>query len=108
MNLKSQFNQNFYTPKCEDWVKKLAQSCLFCRLNQDRKVLQTKGSVREYQNNLIPGKIWNFDVLFMPRSNSGYRYILTMVETLTSYICAIPIKTLKTKPVAEAFRTFCR
>ena len=43
-NLLMQFNTNFYSPKSEEWIKKLAQSCLFCRLNQDRKVLQTKGS----------------------------------------------------------------
>jgi hypothetical protein len=87
-------------------VKKLAQSCLFCRLNQDGKILQTKGSHREHQDNLTPGKVWNFDILFMPRSNNGFRYILTMVETVSLYICAMPIRTLKGKPVAEAFRTF--
>jgi hypothetical protein len=105
-NLLMQFNTNFYSPRSEEWIKKLAQSCLFCRLNQDRKVLQTKGSHRQYKNELTPGKIWNLDILYMPRSSSGFRYILTLVEKISSYICAMPIRTQISKPVAEAFRTF--
>jgi hypothetical protein len=105
-NLLMQFNTNFYSPKSEEWIKKLAQSCLFCRLNQDRKVLQTKGSHQQYENELTPGKIWNFHILYMPKSSSGFRHILTMVEKISSYFCAMPIQTLKSKPVAEAFRIF--
>ena len=32
-NLLMQFNANFYSPQSEEWIKKLSQSCLFCRLN---------------------------------------------------------------------------
>ena len=68
--------------------------------------LKTKGSHCQHQDNLTPGKDWNSDILYMPKSNNGFRYILTLVETVSSYICAMPIQTLKGKPVAEAFRTF--
>ena len=105
-NLHQQFGDNFYTPDAEKWIKRLSQSCLFCRLNENKRTMKTKGSHKEIHNNLIPGKVWGCDVLYMPRSSSGYRYILTLCETLTSYICAIPIKTLKSKPVTEAFRMF--
>jgi hypothetical protein len=82
-NLLMQFNTNFYSPRSKEWIKKLAQSCLFCRLNRDRKTLQTKGSHRKYESEITPGKIWNLDILFMPKSSSGSRYILTLVEKIS-------------------------
>ena len=105
-NLFQQFSENFYTPEAEKWIKRLSQSCLFCRLNENKRTMKTKGSHKEIHNNLIPGKIWGCDVLYMPRTSSGYRYILTLCETLSSYICAIPLKALRSGPVTAAFRMF--
>ena len=49
LNLQLQFNANFYTYKCAELVKTLAQSCLLCRLNQDRKTMATKGDYRHFK-----------------------------------------------------------
>ena len=42
----------------------------------------------------------------MPRSNAGYRYILTFTEKVSSYLAAIPIKNLNNSQVAAALQLF--
>ena len=50
--------------------------------------------------------MWSLDILYMPRSNAGYRYILTFAEKVSSYLAAIPIKNLNNSQVAAALPLF--
>jgi hypothetical protein len=47
------------------------------------------------------------DVAHLPRSSNGFKYIFVMVERLTSYITALPLRTLKASSLSAAFRIFC-
>ena len=42
----------------------------------------------------------------MPRSRRGYRFCLVIVERLTSFISAIPLKSLNADSTADAIRLF--
>ena len=104
--LLAQFNMNFYVRNAEHIVANLKQTCLFCRLNSDRRKLHVKGTYRTFQDDLQLNKVWTADILYLPKSAEGYQYILTMAEKITSYITAIPLKILSTKRVSDAFRVF--
>ena len=79
---------------------------MLCRLNAERKVLTVKGLTRENQNDITPGRFWMADVLYMPVSSEGHRFILTLTERLSSYICALPLKSLNVRHVCNAIEVF--
>merc|ERR1711940_390592 len=97
---------NFYVQNAEHIVANLKQTCLFCRLNSDRRKLNVKGANRTFQDDLQVNKVWTADILYLPKSAEGFKYILTLAEKITSYIAAIPLKILSTKGVSDAFRVF--
>ena len=79
---------------------------MVCRLNAERKDLTVKGLTRENQNDITPGKFWVADILYMPVSSEGHRFILTLTERLSSYVCALPLKSLTVRHVCNAIEVF--
>ena len=55
---------------------------------------------------MTPGKFWQADLLYMPPSCEGHKFILTITERLTSYVCALPLKALSVKHVCNALEVF--
>ena len=45
-------------------------------------------------------------MLHMPASSSGHRYILTLAERISSYVCGLALKSLNSTAVTTAFRQF--
>ena len=84
------FRSNFWCRNLEDALKSIKNGCLICRLNADRRELAVKGVKRRWQNDVTPGKVWQADILYMPTSNEGHKFILTLTERVTSYVCALP------------------
>ena len=105
-NLRLKFRSNFWCKNLEDALKSVKNACLICRLNSERKDLAVKGVTRENQNDLTPGRFWQADVLYMPASSEGHKYILTLTERLTSYVCALPLKSLSVRHVCNAIEVF--
>ena len=105
-NIVAQYNSNFYTKGVDNISKKVVQGCLHCELNRKRKRLLVKGSQRTFQDNVCPGEVWILDCLFLPKSSSGHAFVLVLTERLSSYIAAMPLRTLNSHHVGEAFRTF--
>ena len=105
-NMVSQYNCNFYTKGVDEISRKVVQGCLHCMLNKRRRRLLVKGTQRTYQEDVCPGSVWVADCLYLPKSNSGHAYVLVLTERLTSYIAAMPLRTLNSHHVGEAFRTF--
>ena len=75
-NLKLKFRSNFWCRYLEDALKSVKNACLICRLNSERKELAVKGVTRRNQNDLTPGRFWQADILYMPPSSEGHRFIL--------------------------------
>ena len=105
-NLRLKFRSNFWCWGLENALKSIKNNCLICRLNADRKELVLKGMKRRWQNGVTLGKIWQADILYMPTSNEGHKFILTLTERVTSYVCALPLKTLSVKHVCNALEIF--
>ena len=87
-------------------IKINENACLICRLNSERKELAVKGVTRRNQNDMTPGRLWQADILYMPPSSEGHKFILTMTERLTSYVCALPLKSLSVRHVCNALEVF--
>ena len=58
------------------------------------------------QDEDTPGAVWQAGILHLPPSSSGHKYILTLTETLTSYVSAVPLKTLNVDHIRAAMENF--
>ena len=105
-NLRIKFKSNFWCSGIENALQSIKNSCLICRLNNNRRELAVKGTRRRWQDDSTPGRIWQADILYMPPTCEGHKYILTMSERLTSYVCAIPLKALSVRHVCSAMEIF--
>jgi hypothetical protein len=105
-NLLRMFNTNFYTAGAGKIVKTILQKCILCRLNKNRYKKSTSGQFREHQNDLTVGSQWQTDICHMPRSKSGFKYLLVFSERISSYICAMALKNITSGTVANALRIF--
>ena len=66
----------------------------------------TSGQFRKHQNDITVGKQWQTDIAHMPRSKTGYKYILFFAERITNYICAFALKNITALIVSYALRIF--
>ena len=73
-NLLRMFNTNLYTPN--QIVKTILERCILCRLNKNQYKKKTSGQFREHQNDLTIVRQWHSDVSHMPRSKTGFKYLL--------------------------------
>lgn len=48
---------------------------------------------------------WHIDILVLPRSHEGFRYLLLCVESLTQFPEAIPLLDQKAETIAEVLYT---
>ena len=87
-------------------VKQILQSCMICRLKRNVYKRHTSGEHREFQNDLTVGAIWCCDVAHLPRSKTGFKYVLLFSERLTSYISGIALKNITSSTVSQAFKIF--
>ena len=94
------------TPNCQDLITTLGKSCIVCRLNRNPKARKTKGTEREYEGNEEPNSVWCADIIYLPVSKQKYRYLLTLTERLSSYVAGVPLKTLNSTSVSNAFQIF--
>ena len=46
------------------------------------------------------------DIAYLPQSSRGYKFCLVLVERLTSFVSAIPLKTLNAESTSNALRLF--
>ena len=65
-----------------------------------------KGTAREYEDDIVPGRVWIGDLLYLPKSAEGHRFCFVLTERLSSFVCGIPLKSLSTHHVNTAFTQF--
>jgi hypothetical protein len=105
-NLVSIFNQKNYSPNVDKIAKQTIQSCIICKLNKNVYRKQTLGENRQEKDNLEVGGIWTVDVAYLPRSRTGYKYLLVFCERLTSYLAGICLKNISCQTVSQALKIF--
>ena len=105
-NLIAIHNQNFYIPNVEKIGKQIIQSCIICKLNKNMYRKQTLGENRQEKDNMEVGKIWTCDIAYLPKSITGFKYLLVFAENLTSYLAGICLKNITCQTVSQALKVF--
>ena len=106
VNLRLNFQDNFWCKNLESLLQSVKNSCLFCRLNQARRQVRVKGTQRRHHDEVTPGASWQADILYLSPSSAGHRFTLTLTKILSSYVCAIPLKTLNVSNIRSAMENF--
>ena len=104
--LLSIFSGNFWTRHTEAVCKKVTQSCGICVLQKESYKRKIKGTNRSDRENVTPGSIYFMDVAYLPKSTNGFKYAVILVERLTGYIAALPVRALTTSSMISAVRAF--
>ena len=100
----STFNSNFYCQGVHQLARNVSRNCCHCNLNKLRKKMAIKGTKRQYQDNEEPGRVYQADILHLPKSSLGYQYALTLVNRLTAYGCAVPLRSINNQTIIQSLR----
>ena len=93
---------HFFWPRLYNEVKNYCGTCPQCQL-VERKLVNSRAPLKPVESVTEPFKKVAIDLIGeLPRSKSGYKYILTLVDYATRYPEAIPLKTTHSRVVAEA------
>ena len=104
--LTDRFDALFYVPDVHKKAAKVIEACLSCLLASSSYKKMISGTSRTHEDDTTVGKTYVADIAYMPPSRRGYRFCLVLVERLTSFISAIPLKTLTAESAANAIRLF--
>ena len=93
---------HFFWPGLSSDVRKFCATCPQCQLLA-RKLKSHRAPLRPVEVVTEPFKKIAIDIVGeLPRSTSGYKYILTIVDYATRYPEAIPLRTTNSKAIADA------
>ena len=97
---------NFYTPNLNKIARQVKNDCVICTLCKRNYKHKAVGLERKFENNENPGKHLVADVVYLNQDNLGYKYCLLLVDRLTSYTTAYPMKKLDSTSCAAGLRSY--
>ena len=105
----SRIGTHFYWPGLAFDIRKYCATCPQCQLVA-RKLKSNRAPLSPVAFVTEPFRKIAIDIVAeLPRSSTGYKYILTIVDYATRYPEAIPLRSVSSKTVADAiFQYFCR
>lgn len=104
----SRITSHFFWPGLRTDVSKYCATCPQCQIVA-RKMKSQRAPLQPTQIVTEPFKKIAIDIVGeLPRSTTGHRYILTIVDYATRYPAAIPLRSVTSKAVADALiQYFC-
>ena len=101
------FQTLFYNKNISSIAQTSKKECCICIILKHKQYKQIIGHNRSYnQTHPKPGQTWHADTLTLPRSSAQYKYMLVLVEDLSSYIVCSPLKTLTAIETIKFLQTF--
>ena len=100
------FTLNFFCPNQSEIIKKAINSCSICQICKPNYHRKSIGESRTYEDNLCPGAITVADILYLPRDEHQYKYVLMFIDRLTGYTSAVPLKSTESSHTAEALKQY--
>ena len=94
-------NDRLFIPNLMHYLRSYIKGCHICQLNRKDRVLGRQLQTR-INLNYRPLSRLSMDLKVMPRSCRGDRYILCIIDKVTNYIIAAPIKQSRSEEVGEA------
>lgn len=100
--LENKIKQFYSFPKMKDEIAKIVLKCEKCQKNKYGK--HTKMPMEVTTTSRKPFEKIALDIVGpLPESPTGNKYILTMIDDLTKYACAVPIINQEADTIARAF-----
>ena len=87
-------SDRFYIPNLMHYLRSYIKGCHICQLNRKDKLPERQLQPRIYLN-YRPLSRLSMDLKVMPKSYKGDRYILCVIDKVTNYIIAAPVKEAK-------------
>ena len=100
------FKLNFFSFDQIRLIKEATNRCDICAICKNSYKKRSAGDQRTFEDELAPGATIVADVLYLPRDNENYKFIILFVDRLTSYACGVPLKELNSKTVTEALSQY--
>ena len=104
--LVDMFATMYFTPGLDKKAQDCVKSCVSCRLAPLGYRRKITGSTRTLSGNETPGRNFCLDVAYLPLTERGFKFCAVVVETVTSFVSAIPLKQLNAQSLAAAIRLF--
>ena len=93
----------YFFPNMASFIKTYCQGCKRCQLSK-----RHYGAHPVPLNCIPPDDLferWHMDILQLPTTREGYKYLLVVVESLSRYPECFPMKTQTAEEIAEALYT---
>ena len=101
-----QYSNLFYTANVIGKANDVLKKCVSCTLAPVSYVKRIKGEKRANETDTTPGANYVIDCAYLPQSNRGYKFALILVDRLTSFVSAVPLKSLTAESLSNAYRVF--
>ena len=93
-------SDRFYIPNLMHYLRSYIKGCHVCQLNKKEKLLERQLQSR-ININYRPLSRLSMDLKVMPKSYSGDRYILCVIDEVTNYMITVPVKQAKSEEIGE-------
>ena len=94
-------SDKFFIPNLIHYLRSYKKGCHICQLSRNEKPpsrhLQTR-----INPNYVPMSRLGMDLKVMPRLHKGHRYILCMIDQVTSFLITVPIFQARSEEIREA------
>ena len=99
------FAMNFYCQNMSQIVKSMTNNCLVCTLYKGTHKKNISGDARSFHQSL-PGQNLGADIAYMPISKNGFKYLLLVVDLISGFLVAYPLKKLDDVSTAEKLKQY--
>ena len=91
----------FFIPGLMHYLRSFIKGCHICQLTRKDKPPSRQLQTRIYLNYRLLSRL-SMDLMVMPRSQKGHRFILCMIDEVTNYLITAPIYQSKSEEIGEA------
>ena len=89
-------SDKFFIPNLTHYLRSYIKGCHLCQLAQNEKLPPRQLQTR-INSNYVPLSTLSMDLKMMPKSHKGHRYILCVIDEVTSYLITVPIFQARSK-----------
>ena len=93
--------KKFFIPDLIHYLRSYIKGCHICQLACNEK-LPTRQLQTQINPNYIPLSRLNMDLKVMPRSHTGHKFILCIIDEVANYLITVPMHQAKSEEVGEA------
>ena len=98
--------RHFTWPGIHEDVKDYVSSCIGCtevKGNYGQNKPQHGHNLRGSRKN----EVLYLDYIYLPRTSSGYRYALTVIDSFTRFVTVYPLRSMRAADTARKLRDYC-